>query len=315
METEIQNDDSPQVDAEIAGPTVGSCLKAERERQGMSEKQVADRLHITMHYVRAIETDGYEKLPGIVFARGYIRNYGLLLGLDEDELVEQFDAIVAERSRETRTLIQTARRNKRQSQILIWLLIAIGAFLAGYLVFWSYNRFFVAGQNDVTGTDEGGAQLYGPVVQSGPDAIVLRGTVLRPQPPGSASQPVPASRGQAEPIIRQIERQLPVGLITDQPRVFREQGGGQITEVVTLGSDLLQITFSDSGWVEIKGADAVPIYRDLHRSGDILQITGRAPFDVLLGDAGSASIKLNQLDIPVVDNIRIDNTARLLVGL
>jgi hypothetical protein len=59
----------------------------------------------------------------------------------------------------------------------------------------------------------------------------------------------------------------------------------------------------------------VPIYRDLHRSGDILQITGRAPFDVLLGDAGSASIKLNQLDIPVVDNIRIDNTARLLVGL
>jgi cytoskeleton protein RodZ len=315
METEIQNHDSPQMDAEVAGPTVGGCLKAERERQGMSEKQVADLLHITMHYVRAIETDGYDKLPGIVFARGYIKNYGLLLGLDKDELVEQFDAMVAERSRETRTLIQTARRNKRQSQVLIWLLIAIGAFLAGYLVFWSYNRFFVTGQNDVVGADTEAGRQYDPAVLVGSDAAVLRGVVLRPQPPRSASRPSPASPGQAEPIIRQVERRLPAGLNADQPRAAREQRGGQVTEVFTLGPDRLQITFSGTGWIEIRGTDAVPIYRDLHRAGDILQITGRAPFDVLLGDAESASIQLNQLDIPVIDNIRIDNTARLPVGL
>ena len=149
METETESSEISLTDTAATGVTAGPLLKAERERQGFSEKQVADRLHITMHYVRAIETDGYEKLPGVVFARGYIKSYALLLGLDKDELIALFDAMVAERSPDSRTFIKPGRRGKKQNQIFIWLLIAVLAFLAGYLVFWSYNRFFAAAEDSV----------------------------------------------------------------------------------------------------------------------------------------------------------------------
>ena len=149
METEIDSNDSSQPDVDVASTTVGARLREERERQGFSEKQVADRLHITMHYVRAIETDGYQKLPGIVFARGYIKNYALLLGLDKDELIAQFDAMVEERSPQSRTFIRPGRRGKKQKQLLLWLLIALFAFLAGFLVFWAYNQWLAPDQESV----------------------------------------------------------------------------------------------------------------------------------------------------------------------
>ena len=174
METEIDSSDSAQPDVEAPGESVGPRLKAERKRQGFTEKQVADRLHITMHYVRAIETDGYEKLPGILFARGYIKNYALLLGLDKDELVAQFDAMVEVPVPESRTFIKPGRGGKQQNQILIWLLIAVLAFVTGYLVFWAYNQWFAPDQDSVATVllqDLGSvasqlSQLDGPVTEN-----------------------------------------------------------------------------------------------------------------------------------------------------
>jgi formate dehydrogenase iron-sulfur subunit len=61
-------------------------MQQERIRRGLSEKEVADQLHITMHYVRSLEANNYDKLPGAVFAKGYIKNYAQLLELDEVEL-------------------------------------------------------------------------------------------------------------------------------------------------------------------------------------------------------------------------------------
>ena len=50
--------------------TAGDILQQERQRLGLNEKEVADQLHITMHYVKALESNSYEKLPGAVFAKG-----------------------------------------------------------------------------------------------------------------------------------------------------------------------------------------------------------------------------------------------------
>ncbi|MFN3163133.1 MAG: RodZ domain-containing protein [Pseudohongiellaceae bacterium] len=62
-------------------------------------------------------------------------------------------------------------------------------------------------------------------------------------------------------------------------------------------------------------ADQRLVYRDLRESGDILEVTGRAPFNVLLGDAPLANVRLNGTAIDVSDDIRVDNSARLTVGL
>ena len=85
--------------------------------------------------------------------------------------------------------------------------------------------------------------------------------------------------------------------------------------VVGPGNDVLRISFSGASWIEVSDGEENQIYRDLRAAGDVLEITGSAPFGILLGDAPLARLTLNGNEIDVLDNIRSDNSARLTVGL
>lgn len=71
--------------------TPGSLLRAAREAQGMSEREAADRLNLMPGYVGILERDEYQSLRSPPFARGYVKSYGRLLGLDERQLMALFD--------------------------------------------------------------------------------------------------------------------------------------------------------------------------------------------------------------------------------
>jgi cytoskeleton protein RodZ len=89
----------------------------------------------------------------------------------------------------------------------------------------------------------------------------------------------------------------------------------QIIYVEAVGEDVLLINFSGESWVEISDTSQGQIYRDLLVTGDRLEVKGTAPFDVLLGDAPFAELTLNGNTIDVSADIRVDNSARLTVGL
>jgi cytoskeletal protein RodZ len=81
---------SPQGELEIA-VSPGTALRAEREAQGMSEREAADRLNWMPDYVDVIEKDNYEKLRNPAFARGYVKAYARLMGLDQEKILQDFD--------------------------------------------------------------------------------------------------------------------------------------------------------------------------------------------------------------------------------
>jgi len=68
-------------------PTPGAILAAERERQGLSRADVAQRLHMSVAQVEALEIGDYERLPRGPFLRGFARNYARALGLDAEAVV------------------------------------------------------------------------------------------------------------------------------------------------------------------------------------------------------------------------------------
>ena len=84
-------DDAPrQVDAFT---TPGTLLRAAREAQGIPEREAADRLNFMPGYVAILERDDYQALRSPAFARGYVKAYGKLLGLDEESLLSSFDQL------------------------------------------------------------------------------------------------------------------------------------------------------------------------------------------------------------------------------
>lgn len=86
--------DIPTPGAESATHTAspGILLSNERVKRGLSLQEVADRLKLSRKQLEAIENDEYDKLPGPAFARGFVRNYAKLLGLDVALLNASLDA-------------------------------------------------------------------------------------------------------------------------------------------------------------------------------------------------------------------------------
>ena len=75
--------------------TPGVMLKAARESRGLSPREVADRLHLMPGYPAIIERDDYKALRHPAFARGYVKAYGKLVGVDEKRLLDAYDRLRA----------------------------------------------------------------------------------------------------------------------------------------------------------------------------------------------------------------------------
>ncbi len=113
--------------------TPGVLLRKARVAQGMSEREAADRLNLMPDYVDILERDDYQALRSPNFARGYVRSYGRLLGLDEGDLLRLFDdafgaGFAPARRIETRPL-QLQRTGKG-------VVIGLGVLLLLVLVLW-----------------------------------------------------------------------------------------------------------------------------------------------------------------------------------
>jgi len=69
----------------------GETLRQARESNGWSLAEVALKLNLTVSSLSNLEAGAFDKLPGHTFARGYIRAYAKLLGMDQAVLVQEFD--------------------------------------------------------------------------------------------------------------------------------------------------------------------------------------------------------------------------------
>ena len=71
---------------------LGDLLRQTREQKNLSLDDVEKGTNIRKLYIKAIEDGNYDKLPGEVFLKGFIKTYGKFLGLDGQKLIEQYKA-------------------------------------------------------------------------------------------------------------------------------------------------------------------------------------------------------------------------------
>ena len=69
---------------------IGEYLKNTRIAKNFSIEDVAEATGIRAQYLDALEKGDYTKIPGDVFIKGFIRNYGNYLGVNGNELVDQY---------------------------------------------------------------------------------------------------------------------------------------------------------------------------------------------------------------------------------
>jgi cytoskeletal protein RodZ len=69
---------------------LGEVLRTAREARFIDLPRVERDTKIRTHYLSALERGDYRDLPGAVYAKGFLRNYGLYLGLDPEYLIDLY---------------------------------------------------------------------------------------------------------------------------------------------------------------------------------------------------------------------------------
>lgn len=71
-------------------PSLPERLYAARERKGVDLYRAERDTKIRSRYLGALERGDYKELPGAVYTKGFLRNYALYLGLDPEEVLDQW---------------------------------------------------------------------------------------------------------------------------------------------------------------------------------------------------------------------------------
>ncbi|MGH2402465.1 MAG: helix-turn-helix domain-containing protein, partial [Candidatus Limnocylindria bacterium] len=69
---------------------LGEVLRAARETKGVDLARVERDTKIRERYLSALERGEYRELPGAVYTKGFLRNYGAYLGLDPEYLIDLY---------------------------------------------------------------------------------------------------------------------------------------------------------------------------------------------------------------------------------
>lgn len=90
---------------------IGSSLREARVRRGLSHADVERHTRIRTRYLRALEEETFELLPGTVYAKGFLRAYADYLGLDGRQFVDELASrLPAEDEPEAHVPLQPVRR-------------------------------------------------------------------------------------------------------------------------------------------------------------------------------------------------------------
>ena len=91
----------------------GHRLRQARLARGLEIERVANQLHLTEPMIEALERDDFAQMPSPVFVKGYISNYGRLLGLPADPLLAAYARLQPGNERPSEPVLRTRPMPKR----------------------------------------------------------------------------------------------------------------------------------------------------------------------------------------------------------
>jgi cytoskeleton protein RodZ len=245
----------------------------------LSLQHVADELNLTMHYVRALETDSYDKLPGDVFVKGYIRSYARLLGLDPEQLLEIYREFTTHKqARKEEAIKRHARR--RMDKNRPWIIFSGIAFVVVAILLWLFST---GNESETANADmeREAVNVTGTIDDSGIDAM----PVFDAAPSADTSETADAG---------------------DQ---------ADMTALTWPGDDRVQLNFTQDSAVEVEHRGGDESYQEIHLAGERLTIQGTAPFSIVLDNAPGVTLSFNGRQTDFSSNIKADNSVRLNIGL
>lgn len=77
---------------EISNPLkTGERLKERRQSLNLSLQKVSKEINIAVNYLEALEQNEFQKIPGEIYAKSFLKAYASYLGLDLEEIISHYE--------------------------------------------------------------------------------------------------------------------------------------------------------------------------------------------------------------------------------
>ena len=382
-------EESGQINKLSDWPSPGQKMKNIREEMGLSYAHVAEALHMTSHYVRSLESDQYDKLPGKTFVKGYFKAYARLLDADVDEVLECYEQYVSALEASQKKESDEIGAKKAYGQNLCWMICAAIIIVLVIGVSWWLSReenvtaatiqplleLFTEGiangvvpvnaevlmanleeSRGIMSDNSQSQQTETMVIESGvtnidkqpvivasserrevlsrntlADSVFedvrvnqIEGAINNAVTSNANNQIAAATTSSQDVLSTEIvsgdsyspewESSLDTSLLTPQDFSVNQFGDHREVQLETGGEDLLEIHFSGTSWIEVDNVENARLYQDILNTGDDLRIRGKAPFNILIGDANMVEMTFNSKKIDILARMRTDNSVRLILA-
>lgn len=313
----------------------GETLRAAREEKGWTLEEAASQLNLTPTSLGQIEAGSFDKLPGHTFARGYIRAYAKLLGMDQAQMVSAFDHYTGtDASGSSVHALGRIEEPMRLSQNILRfvsfaLLVALG--LAGF--------FWWQGQSDQVAREQAGTPIEHVEVESADGTTQIHPldepedqAVVEAREPDELSLPVSpevasgndeaaatapnATAGVGQPAASAgalASAPLPLPAAPTATQAPAQAAASEVPVAPAAGEGVVAIQFVADCWTQVTDASGKVLVSMLKRKGDSLQVTGKAPLELRLGYARGAQVSYNGQPVDMTSFTR-GETARLKLG-
>src|SRR3712207_3250788 len=127
---------------------IGSALRQARERRRLGLDQAEAETKVRARYLRALEDEEFEILPGPAYVKGFLRTYADYLGLDGRLFVEEYNCRFVDPRLEDELLFprtramppRPKRRPKREADVILVVLAAIVALTVIVAIGWKASE-------------------------------------------------------------------------------------------------------------------------------------------------------------------------------
>ena len=323
----------------------GERLQAARIEQGLTLDDVADRMHLSLSIVKAIEDNNFEEITAPIFVKGYLRAYARIVSLNEDEMILQYLDFYSEEDPPISSTSNILPELSIGDARIKWTTYLVILVLGVLLVAWWWNReqnsevpISLDSQSTerLSSTDADVIDSEIEAVSEDPTATITANEVESSQL--ESAEPVAIEPAEtAEPAVTEpvespesiaveaeevSEPPAPEPVAVEAEIVEPVDGSLEPTSTVPAeparlapsGSDKLIITVSADTWADVKDTNNYQLVYDLLRAGESVELLGEAPFSVFLGNGNGVEIRFNDDAVDVSRRIRDDNTARLKIG-
>ncbi|HET6930141.1 MAG TPA: helix-turn-helix domain-containing protein [Candidatus Acidoferrum sp.] len=121
----------------MARGNFGERLKRERELREVTLEEITQATRIGPRFLEALENEEWDRLPGGVFNRGFVRSIAHYLGLDEEALLAEYD-LAHNTHADQQAQKQAQKIEERIPQTPLWMPVAlvVGALLLVIAIIW-----------------------------------------------------------------------------------------------------------------------------------------------------------------------------------